>query len=441
MKVIRHIEGNLPLYRIIRKYSRKIFPDHWSFLLGEAALYSFTVLVITGTWLAFFFNPSDHEVIYHGSYTPLENVPVSEAYDSALRISLDIRAGLLIRQLHHWAALIFIASMMMHLFRVFFSGAFRKPRQLNYLIGFSILMMSLIEGFMGYSLPDDLLSGTGLRIAQGVLLSIPVLGEYISDLFFNGAFPGNGVLARFFTIHVFLLPIAILGLLTLHLVLVIYYKHTQWPSKRATEKNVVGQPLMPIYALKAFGFLLLFVGVLAIFSSIFQINPIWLYGPYQPDAVSAGSQPDWYIGFLEGALRIMPPLSINIFGYTLGVNVLFPALILPGILFGTLAIWPWIDPYKNGSNLLQSPSQTPLRTAFGVTWIAIYLMLLIAGGNDLIALKLHMSINSITRVIQYSFIPIIVTTFIFSLLVCKTLQKKLGSGIIIRDKKGGYREL
>jgi ubiquinol-cytochrome c reductase cytochrome b subunit len=434
------LEGNLPIYRGLKRYLRKIFPDHWSFLLGEAALYSFVILLITGTWLALFFDPSEHKVLYHGSYTPLENVPVSEAYNSTLTISLDTRAGLFIRQLHHWSALIFIAAIMMHMFRIFFTGAFRKPRQLNYLVGFTIFICALAEGFFGYSLPDDLLSGTGLRIAQGIILSVPLIGEYVSNLFFNGEFPGTGVLGRFFIIHVFLLPFAIAGLLALHLALVIYYKHTQWPGKGATEKNVVGQPIAPIYALKAGGFFLLFTGIVSIASSLFQINPVWLYGPYTPDAVSAGSQPDWYIGFLEGALRITPNLSFNFFGYNVAINVLTPALLLPGIMFTALAIWPYIDPYSKGSNLLQSPRYTPIRTAFGVTWLVVYTILLLAGGNDLIAFKLHLSLNLITRIIQFSLLPLAVLSFFLTILICNTLQKKHGSGIVVRDKLGGYRE-
>src|SRR5436309_12093197 len=184
----------------------KVFPDHWSFLLGEVALFCLVILVATGTFLTFFFVPSQAPATYQGSYQPIAGSSVSSAYESVLRLSFDVRAGLLMRQVHHWTALIFIGAIVIHLCRVFFTGAFRRPREINWLIGFGLLTFAIGEGFTGYSLPDDLLSGTGLRIAYSVLLSIPFAGPNLAFLAFRGPFPGLAVLSRLFVLHIMLLP-------------------------------------------------------------------------------------------------------------------------------------------------------------------------------------------------------------------------------------------
>src|SRR6478609_4474319 len=174
----------------VKFFARKLFPDHWSFLLGEVALYSFLVLVLTGIYLTLFFEPSLKSVTYHGSYVPLQGLQMSEAYRSTVDISLEVKAGLLIRQTHHWAADVFVAAIVLHLLRIFFTGAFRKPRDLTYYIGLLMLMLALLEGYLGYSLVDDLLSGMGLAIGYAVLMSIPFVGANLAQLVWNGPFPG-----------------------------------------------------------------------------------------------------------------------------------------------------------------------------------------------------------------------------------------------------------
>ena len=180
----------------VREFGRKIFPDHWSFMLGEVALYSFVVILISGSFLTFFFQASMVEVEYDGSYAPLKGIEMSAAMASSLDISFDIRGGLLMRQVHHWAALLFIASIGLHMLRIYFTGAFRKPRELNWVIGFVLFILAMAEGFTGYSLPDDLLSGNGLRIIDGMVKGIPVIGTWISYLLFGGEFPGTDIIGR-----------------------------------------------------------------------------------------------------------------------------------------------------------------------------------------------------------------------------------------------------
>jgi len=437
----------------MKKNLRKVFPDHWSFMLGEIALYSFIILLLTGVYLTLFFNPSMKEVVYDGSYAPLQGIKMTQAYESTLRISFDVRGGLLLRQLHHWAALLFVASVSVHMFRVFFTGAFRKPRELNWIIGVGLMTLAILEGFAGYSLPDDLLSGTGLRIAQGIVLSIPLVGSYVSSFLFGGEFPGTDFIPRLYSIHILLIPGILLGMLTAHLLLVWYQKHTQFPGVGRTNKNVVGFPLFPVYTAKAGGFFFIVSGVLTLISGLFSINPIWLYGPYVPDQVTAGSQPDWYIGWLDGAVRVIPNWETVIFGYNISWNILLPALIIPGIMFTLLALYPWIEAKATGDkrehHLLDRPRNAPTRTGLGAMAISFYGLLWISGGNDIIAQAFGWSINSITWTIRVLLFVLPPLVFVFTKRACLGLQRRdrdkllhgRETGIIKRSPEGEYTEV
>ncbi|MEU7450796.1 cytochrome bc1 complex cytochrome b subunit, partial [Streptosporangium roseum] len=305
------IDDRIGAGNFLKRNLRKVFPDHWSFLLGEIALYSFIVLLLTGTFLTFFFKPTMAHVVYDGSYEPLKGVMMSEAYASALHISFDVRGGLLMRQMHHWAALLFVAGMMVHALRVFFTGAYRKPRELNWLIGVGLLTLALAEGLTGYSLPDDLLSGAGLRITEGVAISLPLVGTWITFFLFGGEYPGEDVVSRFYSLHILLIPGILLALITAHMILMWVQKHTQMPGKGRTNTNVVGAPFYPAFMAKAGAYFMFTFGAIALLGTFAQINPIWLFGPYTPADISAGSQPDFYMGFLEGSLRLMPAWEIN----------------------------------------------------------------------------------------------------------------------------------
>ena len=225
-------DGRLGIYTLAKANMRKIFPDHWSFMLGEVCLYSFLIIILTGVYLTMFFHPSMNEVEYAGPYVPLQGQLMSEAFNSTMHISFEVRGGLLIRQIHHWAALIFLAGMFVHMMRVFFTGAFRKPREINWLFGFLLFFLGMFTGFTGYSLPDDLLSGTGVRFMQGAILSVPIVGTYLSMFLFGGEFPGGDFVARFYSAHVLLLPGIMLGLVVAHLILVFVHKHTHFEGPR-----------------------------------------------------------------------------------------------------------------------------------------------------------------------------------------------------------------
>jgi ubiquinol-cytochrome c reductase cytochrome b subunit len=422
-------------------------------MIGEIALYSFIVLLITGVYLTFFFIDSTQTVLYHGSYLPLRGVPVSAAYDSTLRISFDVRGGLLIRQIHHWAALMFVAAMIVHAARVFFTGAYRKPRELNWIIGVGLISLGLLEGFAGYSLPDDLLSGTGLRIFYSVGLSVPVVGTWVVYAIFGGPYPGTDIINRLYVIHILLVPGILLALITAHLGLLFHQKHTQFAGPGKTEDNVVGERVFPVYGAKAGGYFFLVFGVLALLGGLAQINPIWLYGPYNPGNVSAGSQPDWYIGFIDGAVRIMPAWEFRGFGYDIPFMLLIPGLVIPGILLTGMALYPFLEQKVTGDydyhNILQRPRETPNRTGLGVMSLTFYGVMWGSGGNDIVASTFHISLNSLTWAGRIGLIVLPPIAFKITKRICLSLQAKdreaeehgYETGIVRRLPSGEYIEV
>jgi ubiquinol-cytochrome c reductase cytochrome b subunit len=445
-------DDRLGLATLAKKNLRKVFPDHWSFMLGEIALWSFVVLLLTGTFLTLWFTPSMGETTYQGSYAALRGVPMSEAFASTLNISFDVRGGLLMRQMHHWAAMLFVGAMMIHLLRVYFTGAFRKPRELNWVIGSLLLLLGTLEGFTGYSLPDDLLSGTGIRAADGFIKATPVVGTYMSFFLFGGEFPGESIIPRMYIAHVLLIPGLLLALIGAHMLLLVFHKHTQWPGPGRTEANVVGYPMLPVYMAKAGGFFFMVFGMTALMGALLSINPVWKFGPYDPTKVTAGSQPDWYMGWPDGALRIMPNWETHAFGHTVSWNVLLPIQVLPGVMFGLLMMLPfiesWITGDKRDHHLLQRPRDAPTRTAFMASLMTIYGLFWAAGGNDIIATHLHMNLNSITYFLRGAVFLLPPTVFYITRRWCIGLQRAdndrllhgYESGIIMRSAEGGYSE-
>jgi ubiquinol-cytochrome c reductase cytochrome b subunit len=437
----------------VKQLGRKIFPDHWSFLLGEIALYSFIVILLTGAFLTFFFQASMAEVEYDGSYAPLKGVEMSAAMASALDLSFDIRGGLLMRQIHHWAALLFIASIGLHMLRVFFTGAFRKPRELNWVIGFTMFILAMGEGFTGYSLPDDLLSGNGLRIIDGMVKGIPLVGTWISYLLFGGEFPGTDIVGRLYTLHILLLPAILVALVAIHLLFVVVHKHTQYPAAGRTNDNVVGYPILPVYAAKAGGFFFIVFGMLMLIASLFTINPIWLYGPYDPSPVSAGTQPDWYIGFADGALRLVPPgLEFVWLGHTFSFNILIPLAVLGGFIL-VVMFYPFIEHWivgdKREHHILDRPRNAPTRTAIGAAGVTFYAGLWAAAASDLIATHFKLSMEGVIHSLQAVVVLGPFIAYFITKRICIALQKKdreivlhgYESGRIVRLPGGEYIEV
>jgi ubiquinol-cytochrome c reductase cytochrome b subunit len=372
----------------LRKALRYVFPDHWSFFLGEIALYSFVVLVLTGIYLTIFFEPSVKDTVYHGSYEPLQGQKMSEAYRSVVDISFKVKAGLLVRQTHHWAADVFVVAIVLHVLRVFFTGAFRKPRELVYYVGILMLMLTLLEGFLGYSLVDDLLSGMGLAIAYSVVMGIPFIGANIALLVWGHAFPGSPAFwPRMYVAHVFLFPLLIALLLALHLALIVARHHTQFRrTPRQTERTIVGTPMFPGYAPRSIGLMLAVSSVLFLLGGLVQINPIWLWGPYHVAQATNGAQPDWYLAWLIGALRMMPGFDVTIGNYVVVGNPFWGGAAFPLTVFLILFLWPTLERRVTGDrefhNLLQRPRENPWRTAIGAALLTWVFVAFVAGAAD-----------------------------------------------------------
>ena len=388
-RVFHGLDERLGIVSTLRGQLRKPFPSHWSFLLGEVALYSFIVLVLTGVFLTFFFEPSTEEIVYRGAYEPLVGLEMSQAYASVLELSFDVRAGLVMRQIHHWAALVFVAAIVVHLGRIFFTGAFRKPREVNWVVGLTMFVLAIANGFLGYSLVDDLLSGTGVRIGYSIVLSVPLIGSWLAFLLFGGEFPSPEMIPRFYSLHILILPVIIGVLITVHLAIIWRQKHTQFGVGERSESKVIGTALWPGYAAKSVGFFFLVTSALAFLGGLVQINPIWLYGPFDPAAVTSPAQPDWYVGWVEGAMRLFPPWSFQV-GDVLFSELFFPAVLLPAVTFVALYLWPWLEARATGDHrehhVLDRPGDRPVRTAVGAGAITFYGLLLLAGSDDIIAL-------------------------------------------------------
>lgn len=419
-RLVLALDDRLGTAHFMQKALRKAFPDHWSFMLGEIALYCFVVLLATGTYLGLFFDASSQPRVYDGSYAPLHGTVMSAAYASVLRLSLDTRTGLLLRQIHHWAALVFVAAIAVHMSRVFFTGAFRRPRELNWIVGLTLLILGLAAGFTGYSLPDDLLSGTGLRIAYSVLISVPFVGGYLAFLFFGGDFPTTQAIGRLFFTHILILPGLLATVMALHLGMIWRQKHTQFRGPGRTENNVVGSPLWPNYALKSVALLFAVAAVVAALGAFVQINPIWLYGPYDPANVSSPAQPDWYIGWLEGALRLGPSWDWQIFNHTIPAPF-FAGVLLPAAFFSLLFVWPFLERRitRDGAphQLLDHPSDVPWRTGVGAAALAFVIVLTFAGSDDVQAKLLGISVESLVVMYRIALVvlPIVAGLLTFEL--------------------------
>ncbi|MFF4897972.1 cytochrome bc complex cytochrome b subunit [Streptomyces sp. NPDC001068] len=450
-RLARWSDSRLGYRGLARSARRRVFPDHWSFMLGEIALYSFVILLLTGVYLSFHFHPSSDPVVYRGSYAPLRGQVVSEAFDSTLRISFDVRGGLLIRQAHHWAALVFVAAVFAHMLRVFFTGAFRKPREVNWTFGFLLLVLAMFAGLTGYDLPDDLLSGTGLQVVNGTILSVPVVGTYLSFFLFGGEFPGQDLTARFNTIHVLVIPALMIALIVGHVALALRHRHTQHTGPGRTRSNVVGLPFR-VHAVKTGGYFFLVSGVIFFMAAVAQINPVWKYGPFRPDQVSADSQPDWYMGVADGFLRVMPGWEIALRGHTLALDNLVP-LLVGVLLFLAMGAYPfieaWVTDDDRDQHLLDRPRNRPVRTALGVAWLSVYSVALLGAANDVIATRLQVSVDDVTWAVRIGLFVVPVVAFLVTRRVALGLQRRdrdsvlhgRETGVIKRLPHGEYVEI
>jgi ubiquinol-cytochrome c reductase cytochrome b subunit len=429
-RVIRVLDERTGSVPFIRKTLRYAFPDHWSFLLGEVALYAFIVLVGTGIYLTLFFEPSTDRIVYHGSYVPLQGLEMSKAYASVLHISFDVKAGLLIRQTHHWAANVFVAAIVIHLIRVFFTGAYRRPRELTYSIGVLMLFLALLEGYLGYSMVDDLLSGMGLAIGYAVALSIPFIGANLALLIWGHPLPGDpDFWSRMYIAHVLILPVAIGILISAHLALVASRHHTQFRRMpRQTERRLIGVPSFPGQAPRSLGLMFAVAATLFLLGGLIQINPIWLWGPYDISQATNGAQPDWYLGWLIGALRIVPHFDVVLFNRTVVPNPFWGGALFPLIVMSALLAWPWMERRATGDrrihNVLQRPREAPWRTAIGAAFLTWVVLVFLAGSADRLTVFLGINYDSQIWAYRVLFVVAPIVVLFVTRRICLELQEE-----------------
>jgi ubiquinol-cytochrome c reductase cytochrome b subunit len=436
----------------LRALLNRVFPDHWSFLLGEIALFSFVVLLMTGAFLALFYDSSAREVTYDGAYGPLRGARMSAAFASTLGISFEVRGGLVVRQIHHWAALLFLAALMLRLLRVFFTGAFRRPRRFAWVAGALLFWAGVAQAYAGTMLPDDGRSFTGLGIAWSIVLSVPIIGTWLAVALFGGEFPGEAVIHRLYALHTSLLPALLLVLFVVLIGLTLRDGRAQWPGPRRTNAKVVGERLFPRYALKRVGIFFVVAGMVGLLGGLLQINPIWVYGPARAGVVTAAAQPDWYVLFLEGGLRLMPAWDIPIpvgDGYVIP-SLFWPGIVLPAVLFGLSVTYPLLRRRDHRHHhLLQRPRDVPARTALGAMAVTFWSVLTLAGAGDVIALTFHISLNAVNwagRVLLLILPPLV---YSITYRLCLGLQQNdrevlvhgIETGIIRRHADGGYVEV
>ncbi|MFC0682660.1 cytochrome bc complex cytochrome b subunit [Lysobacter korlensis] len=436
--------------RALRRARSKAFPDHWSLLFGQVAVYSFIIVTVTGIFLMFFYDASTTLVRYDGSFTPLHGVEMSRALESTLQISFDVRGGLLVRQLHNWSASLMIAALMAHILRIFFTGGFRKPRKLRWLVLFGILFLSWGAGLTGAVLPDDLLSGSTLAVLDGVLKAIPIIGTWASYLVFSGEFP-SGAIALFYPLHILLLPLAIAGAMLLNGLLAMVNGPEQFPGPGRKETNIVGRPLT-VAAVKGGGLFFLVAGLLTAIAAGVTVNPVWAYGPADPGNASAGAGALWYVAFLDGAQRLTPPgWELVWLDRTWTLAILVPVGLV-GLYLLAAALYPFLEAWVTGDrrshHLLDRPRNAPARTAIGAAGVTVYGVLWAAAGSDVIAMRFGLSVESVVLALQVTLLLGPLIAYVGTKRTCLALQKKdraivmhgVETGRIVRLPGGGYAE-
>lgn len=434
----------------IDELGRRRVQLHWSNLFGVVTFTCLVVLTVTGILLAFTYTPSNELVTYTGPYGPLQGATVTEAFASTMRISFEQTGGLLLRQTHHWAALVMPASIIMQLLITFFSGGFRRPRQLSWVLLVAAFVLVLAAGWSGYALPDDMLSGTGLRIVEGVVLSIPFIGTWIAGVMFGGPFPGQ-IIENLYPLHVAIAP----GLLVVVLVAraALALRDGQATQFRPEPVPTLGLRLWPDAAFRAFGMMGITGSVLVLLGATSTISPVWSYGPASVGEVGAGSQPDWYMGFLDGALRLVPAGWETVWGgWTVTFATLVPLAVV-AVWFGLLVVYPyveaWVTQDRGRHDVLDRPRHFPVRTGIGVAGALFYGILWGAASADIVSTEFNVTFESVITFLQVLLLVGPALAFEVTRRVCIGLQRKdreialhgHETGRIVRMSNGGYAEV
>ena len=437
---------------VIAELRQRRVPSHWTNLFGVVTLACIVVLTVTGVLLMFWYTPSSELTTYTGGYVPLHGAEVSKAFASTMHITFEVPGGLLIRQAHHWAGLLLPAAIIMQLLTTFFTGAFRRPRRGMWVLLFLIFIVALAGGWSGYALPDDMLSGTGLRITEGIALGIPIIGTWLSFLLFGGEFPGQ-IIENMYPLHVAIVPALLIALVAARGLVAWRHGPPQFPGRGRTEQNIVGVPMLPTAAARAGGLMLIVTALLLTISAAVTVNPIWLYGPASPGDAGAGSQPDWYTGFLDGALRLVPAgWEFVWFDRTWTLAILVPLAVVTVYLLLVL-VYPFVEEWISGDHrdhhLLDRPRNAPTRTSIGVAAIVFYGTLWIAASADLISTQFSVTFEGVITVLQATLVLGPATAFFITKRVCLALQRKdhevlahgFETGRIVRLPGGEYIEV
>jgi ubiquinol-cytochrome c reductase cytochrome b subunit len=311
---------------------------------------------------------------------------------------------------------------------VFFTGAFRKPRELTWMIGLIMLFTALLEGYLGYSLVDDLLSGMGLAIGYGVALSLPVIGGPLALAIWGAPFPGKPqFFSRMYIAHVFLLPILLATLIGVHLALVALRHHTQFKeSPRHTNKRLIGVPTFPGQAPRSLALMFFVFSLLFLLGGLIQINPIWQWGPYHTYIGTNGAQPDWYLGWLIGALRLMPSFDVVIGHITLVPNPFWGGVLFPVAVLIVLLAYPAVERRLTRDygfhNLAQRPREAPNRTAFGLAFLSFVFLVFTFGAADRLFVLYGLSYDLQLYAFRIGLVVVPAIVFVVARRICLELQ-------------------
>ena len=375
------LDERLDWVRFRAKYLRKPFPVHSSFFLGEIALFSFILLVLTGIFLAFSYEPSTELVKVGGKDLP-------GAYASVVQND-QTPFGLIARQIHHWSAHIMIAAILIHLLRIFFTGLYKKPREINWVVGVMLLGLTVFAAFSGYLLPFDQFAVTATGIGYNIARSVPWIGQAIADFVFAGKFPSAAMIPRFFTYHVVLLPLMLIMLIALHLLIMFKQKHGQpaYAQALAGSRKILGVPLWPQQALMMIVLFLILSGSLSLIAGFFPAHPVAYYGP--PGPATPIVKPDWYLLWPYGALKLIPGwISFEFLGTTINSENIGGVLI-PSLILLLLLLIPFFDRSRRSVHYLELPGEHRVRTAVGVGVLVFFGVLMVAGYDEELGLSVE----------------------------------------------------
>jgi ubiquinol-cytochrome c reductase cytochrome b subunit len=390
-RLLDAIDRRTGLRSVVRKTADKVFPGHWSFLLGEVALITFGILVVTGIVLALFYRPFIDPVAYSGSAELYQGRTVPAVFGSILRLTHDIPGGLLLRRIHRAASHLFVAAVIAHMLRILLTGAFRRPREINHVVGVALLGVVVAQGYIGHNLPWDALAGTSLRIAYTFIASIPWVGPQIAVAAFGGQFPSAELIPRLHLLHVFVLPALIAGLIGLHMLILVRQSHTQRPRSDIDDaRTVVGERVWPAQTAKTTSLALGVTAILAASAVLVPWADVDLHGPYAVGQTTNAAQPDWFLFWVEGGLRLYPGLDIPLPGGAMS-GPFVVGVVLPLLLVVLLALYPWIERrliHDDGPGThhgLQHPMDVPVRAGLVAGIMTMLTVLTVAAGNDVVA--------------------------------------------------------